>query len=326
MTSIIGAGMAGLLAGAMLRGGAERIIEKQQGLPNNHSAVLRFRSSIVGDALNVPFKKVKVMKAVHSQGLNPVAAQLAYSLKTNGSARLRSAISAEGEIDDRWIAPPNLISQMYDALQCHVEYGVGVTANDFLHDEQFISTMPMPVLMDLLGWENKPEFHYVSGYNLTATLSNVDAYVSLYIPDRERQENRISLTGDRLTVEFAFPHLSHEHVASLAVDRAGSTRWQSEVLDYVSLALGLYGHQHIKVTNVEVKSQTYAKILPIDEDIRRSFIMWASENFNVFSLGRFATWRPGLLLDDIVNDVRVISRLAKGKGSSYDHKKREIPY
>jgi hypothetical protein len=32
-------------------------------------------------------------------------------------------------------------------------------------------------------------------------------------------------------------------------------------------------------------------------------MFWASHNFNVYSLGRFATWRAGLLLDDLVNDI-----------------------
>jgi hypothetical protein len=61
------------------------------------------------------------------------------------------------------------------------------------------------------------------------------------------------------------------------------------------------------------------KILPIDEDIRRRFIMWASDNFGIYSLGRFATWRPGLQLDDLVNDVRVIQRISST--NSYDYRK-----
>jgi hypothetical protein len=33
---------------------------------------------------------------------------------------------------------------------------------------------------------------------------------------------------------------------------------------------------------------------------------WATDNYNIFSLGRFATWRPGLQMDDLVQDVRKI--------------------
>ena len=69
---VVGAGMAGLLAGAILREECARIFEAQPDLPNNHHALLRFRSSIVGDTLNIPFRSVKVLKAVASSCGNPV--------------------------------------------------------------------------------------------------------------------------------------------------------------------------------------------------------------------------------------------------------------
>jgi hypothetical protein len=81
--------------------------------------------------------------------------------------------------------------------------------------------------------------------------------------------------------------------------------------------MGLHDSQ---IASVEIKQQTYAKALPIDEAERRRFIMWASEEKGVYSLGRFATWRPNLLLDDVVNDVRVIQRLIANRAESYAHK------
>ena len=39
-------------------------------------------------------------------------------------------------------------------------------------------------------------------------------------------------------------------------------------------------------------------------------MLWASEKFGIYSFGRFATWRPGLLLDDLIHDLTVIRRLA----------------
>ena len=46
----------------------------------------------------------------------------------------------------------------------------------------------------------------------------------------------------------------------------------------------------------------------IDEELRKDFIYWATDKHNIFSLGRFATWRPGLLLDDLVKDIRLIDK------------------
>jgi hypothetical protein len=61
---IYGAGLAGLLAGNMLRGRLPVVKEGQSSLPNNHSALLRFRTDKVGTACAIKFKKVKVNKAI----------------------------------------------------------------------------------------------------------------------------------------------------------------------------------------------------------------------------------------------------------------------
>ena len=61
---IFGAGLAGLLAGNILRKYHPKIYEAQNELPNNHSALLRFRTSDVGTACSIPFKRVKVSKAI----------------------------------------------------------------------------------------------------------------------------------------------------------------------------------------------------------------------------------------------------------------------
>lgn len=315
---IIGAGMAGLLAAGMLRDEAELVIEAQSELPHNHTALLRFRSSVVGDVLNIPFKKVSVMKAVEGN-MNPVAAMLAYSIKSNGSATMRSSISAIGELDERYIAPTDLVQQMANKVTCSISFGnkwPGPSAN-----KKYISTMPMPVLMALLNWHlvgTVPEFMSVMGYNITADLVDVDAYCTLYIPDKLRQENRISITGNKLTIEVALPRLTKEEVERTISNGSDDMNKVEVAIEALGLTTG-----NVHWSSIQKHRQTYAKILPIDETIRRDFIVWASEEHNVWSLGRFATWRPGLLLDDLVQDVRVIQKLVRRSGASYDHKKRD---
>ena len=58
--------------------------------------------------------------------------------------------------------------------------------------------------------------------------------------------------------------------------------------------------------------QRYGKILPFDEEERQAFILWATETFGIYSLGRFATWRQ-ILLDDLVRDIGVIKRLIENR-------------
>lgn len=308
---VVGAGMAGLLAGSMLRNNLVSIYEKQESLPNNHSAVLRFRSSVVGDTLNIPFRKVKVIKAIEPFK-NPVAQALAYSKKTNGSYRIRSSVSADGELCDRWIAPNNFIQQMNDLVNERILFGQDFFTQKevaFAEGVKFISTIPMPSLMKILEYpgEKKIQFMNVKGVNIEAVIGNCDAHCSLYVPNPLLPFSRVSITGSRLTVEC-------QHKKELLEDH----KYAEAVLRQATTLLGFTDLEDL--IHWQVKEQRYAKILPIDDDERKRFILWATEEFGIYSLGRFATWRPGLLLDDVVNDVRIIQKLA-GTKHAYDHKK-----
>lgn len=304
--TVIGAGMSGLLAACMLRSDCLRVIENQLSLPNNHSAVLRYRSSVVGDTLGIAFKKVKVLKT-SQPWKNPMADAMAYAYKCTGQHTLRSSLTAKAELEERFIAPSNLIQLMADRVQAPIELGLHWKPNpDPAHTQNFISTLPMPVLMKLLGWKDIPEFKYVHGANINIDLSGVDAYGTVYVPDPNIAFNRVSLTGSRMTIEFA----------SVDVDRI-----KLDLQFYCEQALALLGMNadYMNIQDAVVKSQQYAKILPINDDLRKKFISWASEQHNIYSLGRFSTWRVNLLQDDVVNDVRIIQKLIQ-TGHSYDHK------
>jgi hypothetical protein len=301
--TVVGAGMAGLLAAAMLRSDCRRVIEVNEKLPNNHSAVLRFRSSLVGDTLGIPFKKVKVLKDI-VPWKNRIADALSYSFKANGTYTLRSSVTARGDVEERYIAPLDFISRMENHVHSEIQYGSFFVPEDY-KTVPVISTMPMPALMKLLGWKHahRVKFGYVDGYNINATLPDVDAYCTLYIPNPDYKFSRISLTGRMMTIECP----------KQAVEFA-------EMDEDIKRSLKLLGLSTVKVEGAVLKKQQYAKILPIDDDLRKQFILWASQAHGIYSLGRFATWRPGLLLDDVVNDVRVIQRLIN-KGHSYDQVK-----
>lgn len=301
---VVGAGMAGLLAAGMLRGEVEAVWEAAPRLPNNHSAVLRFRSSVVGDTLNIPFKEVTAFKT-SIPWLNPIADALRYSLDTNGTATARSILSAQTpEPLKRYIAPPDLIRRMADRVTADIQYSQTLTTEAVVLANsigtKMISTIPMPALMEILDWKPQSEFKSRSGFNYVATLRGVDAYVSVYVPDPKMPFSRISITRDQLVVE------SYSEMPN-----------PSKMI--IEEAIRLLGLDHGMAQGQQMLRQNYAKILPIDEEERRAFIMWASEKHNIYSLGRFATWRPGLLLDDVVNDVRVIQRLASSSETVYGH-------
>lgn len=310
--TVIGAGMSGLLAAAVLREDCLRVVEAQPELPNNHSALLRFRSSIVGDTLNIPFKPVQVIKAVATLG-NPVADAISYSLKTNGTARLRSIITAQGATEQRFIAPPDYISAVARKVTAPIHFSEKWDGK--ADSGPVISTLPMPTLMKMLNYHHEQEFKSIEGWTCTAQLRNTDLCATIYIPDRNELAYRASITGDQLIVEYAFPGLSEAEARA----RMGHlTDYPKNAYDHLHWVLSLFGMTSGAIVGKpEFKRQRYAKILPVDDDVRKRFMLWATEHHNIYSFGRFATWRPGLLQDDLINDLRVIQRLANG-GTSYD--------
>ena len=291
---IIGAGMAGLLAANMLRRYKPLVVEKAAAIPNNHSAVLRFRSSIVGDTLGIPFKKINMIKTA-VPWRNPVADALMYSYKNTGTRRSDRSIISGLTAEIRYIAPSDLIAQMAKdvTITYNIEFKFDARVN-----KPIISTIPMPFLMKALGYDPGPDinFTWAAGETLRATIKDCDAYVSLLVSDPDYKFSRLSITGNELFVET--------HNASVGAI-------------VLSQAADLLGIPMSEFFDVKIKSQKFSKINPIDDNARKRFMHWATVTHNIYSLGRYATWRPSLLLDDLVNDLRLIERWAQ-QGHKYE--------
>jgi len=291
---IVGAGMAGLLAANMLHRHNPLVMEKAASLPNNHSAVLRFRSMVVSDVLGIPFKRVNVIKDA-LPWRNPVADALAYSAKNSGVMRSDRSITAGLVVGERFIAPADLIQQMADRIGTAINYDCDWTPTLVGRDEPTISTIPMPLLMRKLGWEPSAAFGYSPAVNVRAKVRRCDAYVSLMVPDPKIPFSRVSVTGDELIVEVP-----------------GATKVRENDTGYAAQAAWLLGIDPDDLYDISAHESTYAKILPVPDDERKQFIYEASTKHNIYSLGRFATWRPGLLMDDLVHDVRKIEGWLSG--------------
>ena len=289
--TIVGAGLAGLLAANMLRRSEAVVIEAQPSLPNNHHAVLRFRTDRVALQTGIPFRKVKVHKAIHNP-INPVADALAYSNKVLGRTELRSVINTDPA--DRYIAPANLISRMAEGLNINFSTFFG---REYQGREEgpIISTMPMERMMDILEYDGpRPEFRYEGGMVIKAKLRDCDVFATIYYPHSMRCY-RASITGNELSIEFG--------------------GFQSDLLPgdapiMVAQVLKTFGLSGDSIEgDITFHTQKYAKISRMsDADTRkaRDFMFWATLHFQIYSLGRFATWRAGLLLDDVVADVAKI--------------------
>lgn len=287
---IIGAGLAGLLAAHMLRHKLPTVIERQSSLPNNHSAVLRFRSSIIGDVTGIQFRKVIVVKAT-LKWRNAVADALSYADKNTGMLLSDRSIPASVTTVERYIAPIDLIPQLAEIANIQLETNWPSEGRSI--DDPAISTIPMPDLMAVLNYPGeRPEFKSIQGSNIRAKVSHCDAYVSLYVPNPFYPFSRVSLTGDEIIAEV--PHAEEADP------------------ELIYAAGGLLGIPRDRISDITVKAQRYAKIQNVDDGLRKRFIAWATDNYGVYSLGRYATWRPQLLLDDLVQDIRLIERWING--------------
>lgn len=319
---VVGAGMAGLLAANMLKqtGRLNTVIEAQPDLPNNHSAVLRFRTRTVADTLGIEFRKVKVIRAVHGKSSNAIADAVAYSVKTNGTIRSdRSIAEIDGTTVDRYIAPPDLIKQMFDRVASDVVFDrplVGTHINPI----GYISTIPMVSLARSLGeqeFADANDFSSIQGINVEVELDQSDAFFSLYVPSPHIPFSRVSVTGNRMTVEISeFCDWAKDIETEDTIGFRPEAIDRMEIATWAASLCGINKEQFLDWP--KAKAQDYSKIRPIDDRARKSFIMRMSDKFGIYSLGRFATWRPGLLLDDLVNDVKVIQSLSSGNAERYN--------
>jgi NAD(P)-binding Rossmann-like domain len=280
---VIGAGMAGLLAANILRRHRVTVLEKQKDLPNNHHAVLRFKSPEIGNLLGIPFKKVNMIKT-YMPTMNVVADSLSYSKKVTGKYLSNRSIIEGTVTAERYIAPQNLIEQMAENVL--ISFMTEWTSRKSDIKVPVISTIPMPILMAILEYEHNIEFESRPGIVFTGRVHDCDAYVSVLFPGGEPY-SRATITGDQVMIEF--PGMT-ELPETMDLARA---YWALGLSDSV-------------IFDADFKKQGYFKITEIDDSERKAFQRWATVHHGVYSLGRYATWRPHLLLDDLVADVRKI--------------------
>lgn len=297
---IYGAGISGLLAGCLFQ--TAKIFEAGQEGHVGHKAVLRFRSSVVGDATGIDFRRVKVRKGIWSNGkfVQPnIQLANAYAMKVIGRLVDRSIWNLETV--DRFIAPPDFVEMLAERCRLRTEYNHTVTKSELLLENissSSISTLPMNSVAEMLGSENKdqhtPEFAYQSISVKRWEIPNADVFQTVYFPDSECNLYRASITGNMLIAEYS----------------GEADPVKSNVAMFSSIGLS-----RRDCNELETIKQKYGKIAPIDDAWRKKFMFDLSAQFGIYSLGRFGTWR-NILLDDVIKDITVIKRLMNS--ANYD--------
>jgi hypothetical protein len=297
---IIGAGMAGCIAAHMFNDSIILECNAEEDTPK-HKAVLRFRSDQISRITGIPFKRVQVHKSVYYLGRETdLTIKLAnmYSKKVTGAFLERSIWDLNPAV--RYIAPTDfherMISNLSHRIMFNNSFDFGTYIETLKREESngvgspIISTCPMPILLNESRAQTGIDaFHSHSINTFSGVVRDCDVYQTIYFPDPTYDIYRATITGSQMIIESIDSNI-HPQEIGLVLNAFGIDESDLEVMP---------DGKH---------EQRLGKIIPINNKERRDFIHKMSTQFNIYSLGRFATWR-NILLDDIVSDVERIKDL-----------------
>lgn len=318
---IIGAGFAGLIASKVLENHDATIHERNKKLPDNHKALLRFRTNEVGRLVNKDFKSVIVKKDIfdgNSFVSGSIQQNNLYSHKVTGKLATdeNGKLGSFGSIIDRSISDTSdSIRYICDFdLQEHLSKNANIRHNQVFKvrisaDRKIplISTIPMYSLMEMLDYENKPHFEYRSVYIRRYEIKDCNVYQTIYFTDFSTDLYRASITKNILIIESMDNKENYKK-------KLGDEFYDAHYDAQVKQILSYFGISNYNLGDfVSSNHQEIGKIIPIDGNVRKEFVGWATRNYNIYSLGRFATWR-NIQLDDVVIDAKKIKKAIENKG------------
>jgi hypothetical protein len=294
---IIGAGLAGLITACRIK---DAPIFEAGKRTEQHHALLRFRDKSVSELTGIPFQEVTVHKEVSYKGATHHQCSIAmanmYARKVSGSYRGRSIWNLETV--KRYVAPPDFYDQLANRHANRIEWNHPITAIERGRISQMISTIPLPAMMKACGMDElKFEFQKSAiRVNRFKLPKGSQVYQTIYYPDHDLRVFRASITGDLLIVESMTGQPVDEFV------------WRGDSFDemrYVALTFGITLDD---LEPLDVVDQKYGKIVELPREQREAILYELTRDFNVFSIGRFATWR-NILLDDVAKDIGMVEKL-----------------
>lgn len=303
---ILGGGLAGLIAACHFTNSP--VYEAAPRAPQ-HRALLRFRGDSVSRLTGIPFRPVTVCKAVvygnqQYHGTCPIGLSNEYSFKVTGQISGRSIMNLEKS--QRFIAPDDFYDQLTDRIWNRIHFNSPISGLE--EDEKYISTIPLNVMLDICGLDKSQLNFGFDRQQITVhrlkVAAKCDVFQTIYFPEPDLRTYRASLTGDTLIVEMIQRH-----------PHGRKFDYRDEIDEVMDIArhFGLR-HYMLDMDSHEVVDQKYGKIVDIPSETRHAILYQLTTDHNVYSLGRFATWR-NILLDDVAEDILEVDTLLKA--SSY---------
>jgi hypothetical protein len=318
---IIGAGISGAIAAGAISSFSPVVYEakEEQASLADHAAVMRVRDPNVSMLLGCSAEAIQVHKSVFYSGWmttsNPEINNL-YSLKTTSS--LRDASIQDLGFKERYLLgsrdqlkPKALTKYRMKLVSISKGLATFIDGEDF--DETIvpydfcISTIPLPLMLRLtnpLLEEHTFEARSESIFVFTReTKLPSSVHQTVYFPAKEMSSYRATLEGQKLIVEAI---------------RAP----EKKEMDFICSLFGLQ-EEHFTGCWVGIE-QKHGKILPCNEDERKRILWKLTEEFGIFSFGRFAIWRP-IRTDHLVGDIQWIQKAITSRSLGYQvSKKKEM--
>jgi hypothetical protein len=200
----------------------------------------------------------------------------------------------------RYVAPPDFYEQLIKRHAHKIRWGqkFDSTYMSYREDQNFISTAPMPVNLAASGSTYSTDFKFdrepIRVIRITLNVP-ADVYQTVYFPNPETDLFRASITGNVLIIET----LAHGPVQ------------EGMALDFIlDEALHVFGLKRNHIGDLTFHDQNLGKIVDMPRGNREAVMHELTINHNIYSLGRFATWR-NILLDDVVEDIGSIQAMIK---------------
>lgn len=308
---IIGAGLAGRVAYGALHNYKPKVFELAPKMPNNHKAVMRLRDKEVAKLLGVQVREIVVHKSIWDDGVHRDKATISdnnqYSMKLYGEIGNRSLLKSGTRVkryifDKPWQPPDdtewgcNLVQITHrpgDKKGCvlHFERGSrrGRTEKMAIPCDVCITTIPMKATLiaasitygHSLKFKASP-IHVMRRKLMTKSEVNQ----TVYFPSVDESIYRITIQEQDLIVEST------------------NTISKSKLDSLLYLAFGL-NMGEVEWVNEKSYHQPFGKLNSISERIRKDMIFRLTDNYNIYSFGRHAIWKP-IRSDDLVEDIEKI--------------------
>jgi hypothetical protein len=319
---IIGGGLAGAMAFNYFRRFNPELYEAKKE-PEKHRAILRIKDSQVGVILGCPMKEIEAERTAYYGGkLNSkanITASNQYSIKVSDSIKKRSISNLgkvkrfimDGKINLKGSVFGAKLYRMTEVGKMLYFSGNSSKQNCFVNYDICINTIPLPSLLQIGGINLSEKFDlqntfksqqiFVLSYGISI---DVDVCQTIYFPEPEYNIYRASIENKRLIIE--------------SVDLEPN-------IDEIMLVEKLFGLNLFNVTIFKdgcLSILPFGKIINMDNDIRRLIILKLTERYNIYSLGRYATWKS-IRLDDLVSDLKRIENMIAVSNIKNEYNRRK---